>query len=296
MSEANALNVEDDAQTPPVAETPPAAPETPPETPPATPESDDIDLNAVDFKDEGRIKGLIGELSRKRAENRTLKAQAERATQLEAEAAANRPYVDFVRNNPQLLQPRQPEPEKPTAPDADPDAVEAARLMDFYKADGSPDVERGGRWLALQDRRSGRVAQQAVQPWAQQTERERANANYVQLRTFATANNIRQEIVDGIWQMAEREPNGLRTLSNPDSVRALALLAMGANTLATPKQPAPPAKEPLITESAGGRATTPAQRLSGLEERTLQQRGLTPAKYEELTKGFKPGQSNVLED
>jgi hypothetical protein len=52
---------------------------------------------------------------------------------------------------------------------------------------------------------------------------------------------------------------------------------------------------PLVTEAAGGRASTPQQRLSQLEESTLRQRGMSAAKYQELTKDFKPGQSNVLE-
>jgi hypothetical protein len=40
----------------------------------------------------------------------------------------------------------------------------------------------------------------------------------------------------------------------------------------------------------------PQVRLSNLEERTLQQRGLKPQAYQELTKNFKPGVSNVLEE
>jgi hypothetical protein len=157
-------------------------------------------------------------------------------------------------------------------------------------------VDRGARWLALQDKRAGRVAQQAVQPWAQQSVQERAQGNYTQLRGWATTNGIKPEIIDGIWQMAAREPNGMHTLANPDSVRALALLAMGANTLSTPKQPAPPAQPPVITEGSGGSQKVPQARLSAVEEAVLKHRGMAANKYAELTKGFKPGVSNVLEE
>jgi len=296
MSDENLINVEEDAPAP-VAEAP-APPEAAPEAPIAAAEAEDLDLNAIDVKDEARVRGLIGELSRKRAENRTLKTQAERAAQLEQELNQSRPYVEFLRANPHLTQARPPEPQAPPDPKADPDAVEAARLMDFYTSDGKPDVERGARYLALQDRRAGRAAQQAMAPTVQQNLTSQAQANYTMLRGFKLPNGqaLKQEIVDGIWMSAAREPNGLQTLANPDSVRALALLAIGAQSLGTPVAPAAPHQVPVVTESAGGRATTPAQRLSGLEERTLGQRGLSAADYQKLTKDFKAGQSNVLED
>lgn len=294
MSE-NLINVEDDQPVAPV-ETPAPVEPPAPEAPVASTEGAEIDLNAIDIRDEGRVKGIIGELSRMREQNRTLKSQAERAIQLEAELNQAKPYVDFLRANPHLTQPRQPEPQAPPQPSADPDAEEAARLMDFYKSDGSPDVDRGARWLALQDKRSGRMAQQAVQPWAQQSLQERAQANYGQLRTWATTNNIKPEIIDGIWTMAAREPEGMKTLANPDSVRALALLAMGANTMTTPRQPAPPAAPPVITEGSGGSARIPAARLSAIEENVLKHRGMSASAYQDLTKGFKAGVSNVLEE
>lgn len=298
MSE-NLINVEDDNPAPaaPVAEAPPpAAPEAPPIA--AAPEpAAEADLNAVDVRDEQRVRAIIGELSRLREQNRTLKPAAEKVAQLEAELNQSRPYLDFIRANPHLLQPRQPEPQTaPAKPAPDPDAEEAARLMDFYKQDGTPDVDRGARWLALQDKRSGRVAQQAVQPWAQQNVQERANANYGQLRAWSQQQGIRPEIVDGIWNSARNEPNGLQALANPDSVRALALLALGAHSMATPKQPAPPAQPPVVTEASGGRVNVAAARLSPIEEQVLKQRGMTQTTYESLTKGFKPGASNVLEE
>jgi hypothetical protein len=301
MSDENLINVEDDGPELPAPDASAAAGEPIPEPVAAgAPEPDgDIDLNAVDVKDEARIKGLIGELSRKRAENKTLRQQAEKAAQLEQELAQSRPYVDFLRNNQHLLQPQQPREEKPAAPEADPDAVEAARLMDFYKPDGQPDVERGARWLALQDKRAGRVAEQRIAPTVQQSLQDKANANYQMLRNFALPNGekLKSEIVDGIWTMAAREPNGLQTLANPDSVRALALLAIGAQSLGTPTQPAAPAKPPVVTEAVVGRgALSPAVRLSGVEERTIAQRGMKPEQYAALTKNFQAGRSNVLEE
>lgn len=299
MSEPeNLINVEDEpAASEPVSEVAPAA-QTVAEA--APPESDaDIDINAIDLKDEGRVRGLIGELSRKRAENRTLKTQAERASALETELNQARPYLEFMRNNPQLLQPRQPEPQAPPPPDADPRAVQAARLMDFYTADGKPDVNRGAEWIRLQEDIASGVAQKAMAPTVQQSLQDKAQSNYTMLRNFKLPDGkpLRQDIVDGIWQAAAREPNGLATLANPQSVQALALLAIGAHSLSVPGPTAPPAlTPPVVTEPVGGRATTPQVRLSGIEERTLKQSNLSPTKYQELTKDFKPGVSNVLED
>lgn len=295
MSDENLINVEDD-QPEAVA---PAAPEAPvaPEPPVVAAPDAEIDINSIDIKDEGRIKGVIGELSRIRAENRTLKTQAERAGQLEQQLNEAKPYVDFLRNNQHLMQPRQPEPVAPP-PEADPDLVETARTLDLYTSDGKLDLEKAGKVLAIQDRRAGRVAQTTIQPMQQQTMQSQAHANYQMLRSFKMADGqvLRQEIVDGIWQATAREPNGLQTLSNPDSVRALALLAIGAQAMTTRSQPAPPVAPPVVTEASGGRGSLQPQRLSAIEERVLQNKGLSATKYQELTKDFKPGVSNVLED
>jgi hypothetical protein len=298
VSDEHLINVEDDTPEAPVASAAAGEPSPDPVAAGAPEPDGDLDLNAVDVKDERQAKGLIGEVSRLRATIRDLKTQAERAATLEHELNQARPYLDFVRTNPHLLQPRPAEPDRPAAPDVDPDAVEAARLMDFYKADGSPDVERGARWLALQDKRSNRVAQTTIQPLQQASLQERAQANYTMLRNFKLADGkpLRQDIVDDLWRAAAKEQNGLATLANPDSVRALALLAMGAQALTQPAQPAAPAQPPIVTEASGGRASLPAARLSAIEERTIAQKGLSAAKYHELTKGFQPGRSNVLEE
>ena len=79
MSDENALNVEDDVT--PEPEAPAPAAEAPVE---AAPEAE-VDLNAIDVKDEGRVRGIIGELSRIRAENRALREQGTRLAQVEAE-------------------------------------------------------------------------------------------------------------------------------------------------------------------------------------------------------------------
>ena len=163
------VSLEDDTTPTPVPGSQTAAPPVPPAEPPA-----EVDPNSVDLKDEQQVRGLLAELSRVRGTNRDLKAKAERADQLEQYVQQKQPYITVLEQNPDLFKRPSAPPAEPPKPGADPDALEAAQLMDFYKPDGSPDTDRGAKWLALQDKRAGKLTQQAVQPFAEVDAQRRA--------------------------------------------------------------------------------------------------------------------------
>lgn len=298
--DANLTNLEDDGpETPPAA---PVAETTPEQTPPvaATTEADEIDPNDADLlKDEGRVKGLLAELARKRAENKELKTKAQRVEEIEQWAQQNRPYVEFIQQNPDFLKrQQQPQPvQEPAKPADDPDAIEAAKLMDFYTADGKPDTERGRKWLDLQDRRANKAAQAAVQPWEQQTMQERSNQNFYRVLQMqdADGNKPSEQAVRAVWSQVLQDPGGLKITSDPRAATFLALAAIGADRMTKKAPPQPPAKEPVITEPSGGN-TVHAAKLTPLEETIARARGVQPAKWQELTKGYRPGRTNVIEE
>jgi hypothetical protein len=239
------------------------------------------------------VAGLIAALRIERQKARQATERASRVDSLEAELAQNRPYVDFVKANPNLLQPRQPEP-VPAPPSADPDAVEAARLMDFYKADGSLDVEKGAQHLALMDRRAGRLSEVAVRPFREQSLETQSATNFQRALAVkdAAGNLPNPESVRAVWGVMP-----LADTANPQVASMLAALAHGLDKFrpAGPVAPQAPARAPLETEGAGGQPRARVS-LSKLEERIIGQRGQTAQAWADDTKNFVHGRPTVLED
>lgn len=239
--------------------------------------------------------GLLAALRAERDTSKTLKDRAALADTYAQQLADARPYVEFLRANPHLMTPRAAEP--PPAPkEADPDAVEAAQLMDFYKPDGQLDVDKGAKYLALQDRRAGRVTQEAVRPYREQSLQEKSAQNFALALGLKDpqGNSPSREALNTVWKTLSVEDT-----ANVEIAATLAMLAMGADRMmgkAPAARPAAaPIPAPLVTEGSGGHQAAPGA-LSRLEEGIVQHRGMTAAKWAEHTAGFQPGRSNVLED
>lgn len=258
---------------------------------PSSEEPAPTDQDVQEAGGDQRVAGLIAALRIERQKARTATERASRVDALEQELAQNRPYVEFVKANPNLLQPRQPEP-PPVPPAADPDAVEVAQLMDFYKSDGSLDVEKGAKHLALMDRRAGRQSQEAVKPYREQSLQERSDANFQRALNVrdAEGNLPSQEAVRSVWNLMPVEDR-----AKPETAMVMAMLAHGADKLRMKVPIAAPQSAPVVTESAGGQSR-PLVSLSALEERILSQRGTSAQAWAEHTKTFQPGRPTVLED
>lgn len=278
------VNLEDD----PEPQAPPAAPVAEPEppapiaaAPPAEPDSDP----------DPRVNGLIQAVKAERQKAKDLAAKAARADQLAQELAQAQPYVDFLRANPGVMQPRQEAPPPAPDPTADPDAIEAARLMDFYKADGSPDVERGARYLALQDRRAQAAAQHAVGPIQRTTAEAQADVNYARVLQIkdAAGNAPSKESVDAAWKLMDK-----KDLADPQVAAVVSVIALGLDRM-RPLPPAPAPHAPLVTEPSGGapRGTTT---LSPMQQRIAAQRGVSQADFLKQMQGFQPGRPTILEN
>ena len=294
VPDSHVVNVEDDDPIPAL----PVEPGTP--EPQALAPEPDEDLTDPELaKDQQRVSGLLAELSRKRAENKELKVKAARVEEADQFLAANRPYVDFLQQNPGFLQQRQaePVPATPDVPTEDPDALEAAKLMDFWTPDGKPDAERGRRYLALQDKRAQRVTQQAMQPFEQQTLQERSNQNFYKALQVKdpSGRTVSEPALRAMWTEVLKDPGGLKITADPRAARLLVLAAMGADVMQRPASVAPPAREPVMTEASGGRGGAPV-RLSAMEEKVTKNTGIPAATWAELTKNYTPGRPTVMEE
>lgn len=286
MSDDGLMDLESETPAPDPA---PVAAEPAPEA--TEPPADEAPAESVEVNGERLVP--LSALLRERNEAKALREKAAKADQLEQWQRENEPALRFLQNNRDLLIQRQqpaPEPPKPTV---DPDAHEAALLMDFYKPDGSPDVEKGARWLALQDRRSGRLADERVQPLVQRTQQEQANLNFHMARGIQDVNGETpsEESLRTVWQVMP-----VADLADPNMARILAALALGIDRF-KPRRPVvpPPTSAPPISEPSGGNPRTrPA--LSAFEERIASERGVSATKWQENTRGFQPGRAATLED
>src|SRR5262245_39408239 len=115
----------DDLVPPPNVPAEPVA-AAPAEPPPAPPDPDEAQAIEV----QGGKMVPLPALKAAREETRTWKEKAAKVEALEAEAAALRPYKQFMDQHPGLLQ--QPaQPAAPPDPKADPELVELARSLDY---------------------------------------------------------------------------------------------------------------------------------------------------------------------
>lgn len=283
------MNLEDPLPVPPAESTPPApAVESQPAAAPVVPDPDEAQAIEV----QGGKMVPLAALKAAREEAKAAKADAARVQQLEAELAQARPYQQFVQQNPQLLQPRA-EPQ-PAPTQADPELVRIARLMDYIKQDGSPDLSRAKEYQGLLNEKAAAIAQQMVQPVAAMGYQQQSNANWAQVVTAKTPTGqpLDPHVLGEFWRHLPVDKTAdprvaalVRDLAITEQMRRSPL----------PAAPAPPAAPPIHTESIG-RMPQPAARLTDTERNVAAQRGITEDKYRTLTKDFTPGRMNPLED
>jgi hypothetical protein len=237
----------------------------------------------------------LAALQAEREAARALKQKADQVDQVLGWYNQHQPYVDFLKNNPDLLKPRQaaPTPEPAPAPsEADPQLVQLARTLDLYTPEGQPDAKRAAALANFVDQRSGVAAEQRVKPLAEQTLRERANTNYQHALNATTPDGRKPnpQILQQLWTNGDP-----KVLATPEGAAMAVLMAVGMDTFAQQPQPQAPAQPPVVSEPAGGRNVSRAS-ISEFEQRIMNVRGINPTKYAEMTANFKPGHANVLED
>lgn len=293
MADEGLMNLEDPAPGPPAAVPAPVAvvPEAPAVAPP---EPEELDPESVDLADQGRVRALLGELSRTRGIVRELKPKAERATQLEQQVAQMLPTVQFVQQNPQLFQ-RQAAPAQvtPQAQAPDPEVVEWAQTFSLYKADGTLDLDTAAKSLSIADRRAERKAQTAVQPMRASAAQQASHANFQHVMANlkdADGNPPSQQHLQAVWNAV-----GVEATADLNVASMLGLMAIGADRTLKKSPIQPPVNPPVFTEPSGG---TPRAKvtLSPLEENLAKERGKSAAQWGELTKGHQQNRPSVLEE
>lgn len=283
-----------DLEAPDPVEAPPQ--ETAAETPPDPSEQEPEGTTDVG----GQKHVPLSHLIEARREKQAFKQKAEQYDSMVAYVNEAKPYIEFLRNNPNLLtrtqEQTQPTPVTTTQP-SDEKAEQLARTLDLYTSDGKPDVKRAQTIRQMVKDEATEQADAKVKPLQESTIRERAGFMYQ--RALATPLPNGQKLdkgkFDAIWSRAP-----LAQLATEEGAAFILASAVGFDVLSgnlkagtqTTTQPLPP---PLHTESPGNR-TPQAQRVSGLEERIAKTRGVSLKQHSELVKGFTAQQTNTLED
>ena len=280
-------NLEDDA--------PPAQANTEPSTPPVELPQEPPEAGAVDVA--GEVMVPLAALKEERGKRQALETKAQRADQLEQYVAANEPMLTLIKQYPDLLRrPADPVPAH-QPPAEDPEALEAAKLLDFYTPEGKPDVAKGAAHLALVNRQAQRIADAAVNPMRQQSLQERANANFQLALGIkdASGNPINPHALRAVWQQVQNSPNGVAILADRDAAAFVASAAHGAVSLTTPAGVVTPLRPPVVTEASGGGPQRRAP-ISELETRVAAERGRDAEHWSKLTKGHVAGRPNLVEE
>lgn len=285
---AGSQNLEDEA--PPVAQA-----DIEPSTPPAELPQEPPEAGAVDVA--GEVMVPLGALKEERAKRQALETKASRVDQLEQYVSANEPMLNLIKQYPDLL--RRPADPVPVhqPPAEDPDALEAAKLLDFYTPDGKPDVAKGAAHLALVNRQAQRIADHAVAPMHQQSLQERANQNFQLAMGIKDAggNPINPQALRAVWQQVLNSPNGVAILADREAAAFVASAAHGAVSLTSLPTIAPPGRPPVVTEGSGG-GTQRRASISELETKVAGERGRTAGQWSDLTKGHLAGRPNLVEE
>jgi hypothetical protein len=292
--EEGLVNVEDDTPAEASAEAPPAAAPAAPAVaePVVQPAAEDTPAEVESVEVAGKKYVPVGALIGERKQRQALQDRAAKADELEAYVRDARPYVEFLKNNPDLLKPRTaPAPAAPHEPATDPRAEQLAKTLDLYTTDGKPDLARANTLQTLITQTAQAIADKAIGPVQERNAQDQSARNFQIALTVKDADgrSPSQEALTQIWRTMPAHQT-----ADPNVASILALTALGLDRVSRKAAPAPPAHAPIVTESPGGPARRPS--LSALETKIARDRGISDSKWQELTVGHVPGRAAQLED
>lgn len=283
---APALNVEDDAAVDAALESSAID----------LPDGDKLVTTSQAGKIAGAYRGKIKELKAELESAKTTAAEAaslkDQIAQLQAQLQQHAPYVQAYQAMTQAAQ--------QAAPEDDPETVaelqEIARDFDFYKPDGTLDLDKAKRQQARETKRAQRIAQQEVAPIHLQTATDRSTYNLARAKNTVLPSGVKADpaVLDRIW--AQLDP---KLTATKEGAQQALMVAIG---MTVGLQPAPtqatqqttqqtrntqgqftaqqaPLADPVFTEKAGGRAGGGDVPLSKQEQDYIKAAGITEKQY-----------------
>lgn len=201
--------------------------------------------------------------------------------QLQQQLAQIQPYAQAYQAALQAQQ--QPEPKTGPTPQETAALEEIAKDYDFYKTDGSLDLDRAARHQARIRKEAEAIAQQTVAPLQQHNAETASQAmlRSAKLTKLQDGSYPSPEVLDYVWNQLDHSVTGTKAGAQQAFAVAVGyaqmLGKMQKGTIAAPKEPLPP---PLLTEKAGGREHT-GPTLSEADKRAARELGISEKDYAE---------------
>lgn len=240
---------------------------------------------------------------RKRAVEKTeqkLRAELEpykqKAEQLEADLAAVRPHLDYVRQNWDTIQKQQQQQREQTTQITDEEAEAVARDLQLYGTNGL-DLAAARRVITRDtgrvERLAKQIAEQTVAPALQATATQQARANFA----WAASQKDTQgnPLVDAT-ELAQYWATLPPQLAANAQVAELLLEAAVGRSVRSGKRPQRTESESVFSEAPGGQRPDGGFRFGERERRIASNVGMTEKQFTEAASRYQPGRTNVLGD
>lgn len=202
-----------------------------------------------------------------------LQEKAKQVDALQQALNAAKPYVELVQQNQHLL--RKPEPTPLEQQISDDDAAQEARDLQLYTKDSQLDIATAKKIIARRRTETAQAAteaaQQAVAPIQAATATDRSRQNFAQMAALRDSDG--RPLVDPQILAAEWVQLPADLTQHPQVAEVVLERAIG-KSLRQGKRVSPPAREPVFSESPGGRGPSPVvltdlDRKLGLTEKDL---------------------------
>ncbi len=215
--------------------------------------------------------------------------------QAQAQAAQLVPYAQAYETMRQAQQqaPPQPQPAQPAEDTSE--LEEVARVLDFWKPDGTVDLDKARKHQGLVERQATKIAQRAMAPLVRQHVNTAAQQNIALAKATKnpdTGKPLDPAVIDAVVNRIASQPGGDETLADREQMKMLWVVAKGlspaqaAAAVAEPSAVVTPAAAPVVTERSGGRNASQPTALSAAEKRAAKDAGLTEKAYLEIAKGM----------
>lgn len=286
---AGSVSLEEEPQTPPVETPPPVVAQ----TPPANPEDADPDGTVVNPGGEKLVPLSALAAARQaardaKAEVATLKPKAERVDQIVSEWQAAQPILERAK---QLAQ--QPPPPAPKGPLSDQEAMDYAKDLDLYKADGTPDTDRAQRLASRQQAIAEKQAQQYVQPLIQHTAQGQSRANFEQAANFKqpqTNIQVDREILTQVWNSVPPEMS-----AQPNVAAVLWQTALGQMVIQGKLKPGTAPPPPVVETASIGGSVPVAASLNAMDHSFRTAADMSEKDFTATREKYQAGRVNSLE-
>ena len=219
-----------------------------------------------------------------------LEAKAREADELRSALTAAQPYLDHLRQHPELLQPPAPTPIEATI--SDDEARNEARDLELYAADGQPDLARAKRIIGRRRTEVMSAAQQAaheaVGPITSASALQSSRHNFVQMAASAHG-QVDPAHLARMWASLPAE------LTQHPQVGELVLNAAIGEAVRAGRAAPSGGRPPQLSEPSGGRPG-PGFRMNTLTQRIAREAGMSDQAFTKAAEGFRPNDINVIGD